>query len=178
MFHHYIGVFQGAFAEPLLLLLFNFGLVTFDHVLQFKPYHQISTAFMFLSTFNEAHFICSTLTFHRLESIDPWYYLLSNWRPGSVLCAPTKIMETVLYQKLQAHIQLPSTQHAEQKLCLCMGWGKHICQPEFWWKQVTGQLITDMSAAFNPVTSSVMVKLDLMRRLTVWHNMTKIKSYV
>ena len=31
----------------------------------------------------------------------------------------------------------------------------------------TDKLITDMSAAFNPVTSSVMVKLDLMRRLTV-----------
>ena len=120
-----------------------------------------------------------------------------NWRPVTLLCSMSKILETVLNQQIKRHIDtnhlMPSSQHAYQT-------GKSTVSA---WVEIdtfvtnmmdngklVGALLLDMSAAFNLVSKEVIIPkmrilglgegaLKLVNSyLSGRKNFTKIKSFI
>ena len=120
-----------------------------------------------------------------------------NWRPVTLLCSMSKILETVMNKQLQDHIKsnglVPQSQHAyQQSKSAVSAWAEldTFVNNMMDKNRLVGALLLDMSAAFNLVSSDVIIPklrilglgdnaLKLLKSyLTGRRNLTKIKSYM
>ena len=93
-----------------------------------------------------------------------------NWRPVTLLCSMSKIIETVMNKQIKAHLKrhglIPDAQHAYQEAkSTITAWADLdiFINMSLSKKKLVGALLLDMSAAFNLVSKEVIVpKLKML----------------